>query len=193
MAFKIKTTSPKQYFVRPNQGLIKAGDRQIIHVMMGKVSEVPKTPCKDRFLVQSSPYDGEPTDKFEWKSHFNKDHKCHERKLSCKYITDDVREPTTERPSAEPNKGEGVRQRPPPASKPDKKDDAAAAAPVEEKKPAPVPEKAPTSPGPTTVTPVAPAAPASSSGMQISMFLVLAILMFLVGRYTTHVALPGSE
>merc|ERR1711907_623029 len=91
MAFKIKTTSPKQYFVRPNQGLIKAGDRQIIHVMMGKVSEVPKTPCKDRFLVQSSPYDGEPTDKFEWKSHFDKDHKCHERKLSCKYITDDVR------------------------------------------------------------------------------------------------------
>ena len=34
--------------------------------MMGKVSEVPKERCKDRFLVQSAPYDGVvPNEKFE--------------------------------------------------------------------------------------------------------------------------------
>ena len=51
----IKTTNPKQYFVRPNQDIVEAGQRQVIHVMMGKVSEVPKDKCKDRFKVLSAP------------------------------------------------------------------------------------------------------------------------------------------
>merc|ERR1711871_1422765 len=89
MAFKIKTTNPKQYFVRPNQGVVPGrgpdnnAQRIVIHVMMGKVAEIPKDKCRDRFLVQYAPYDGEmPNEKFEWKKHFTDPaHKPKEIKL----------------------------------------------------------------------------------------------------------------
>merc|ERR1711939_308342 len=53
VAFKVKTTNPKNYFVRPNQGIIRPHEKLAIHAMMGKQSAVPTQRCKDRFLVQS--------------------------------------------------------------------------------------------------------------------------------------------
>eukprot|EP00657_Telonema_sp_P-1_P005973 TRINITY_DN2383_c0_g2_i1.p1 TRINITY_DN2383_c0_g2~~TRINITY_DN2383_c0_g2_i1.p1 ORF type:complete len:117 (+),score=42.37 TRINITY_DN2383_c0_g2_i1:172-522(+) len=50
IAYKIKTTNPKQYFVRPNQGVVKPGERKPIAVMMGKLTSEPTEKCKDKFL-----------------------------------------------------------------------------------------------------------------------------------------------
>merc|ERR1712070_948736 len=119
MAFKIKTTNPKQYFVRPNQGVVKPGEKIVIHVMMGKVAEIPKEKCKDRFLVQSAAYDGElPTDQkpFEWKQHFtDPKHKPDEIKLKCSYITQNdaagVEPGDTTKPAQRPTTDTGLTQR----------------------------------------------------------------------------------
>merc|ERR1711865_1278333 len=69
IAYKIKTTNPKEYFVRPNQGVVQPKERAIIQVMMGKLSQLPKEKCKDKFLVQSCQYEGNipAEDKFDWK------------------------------------------------------------------------------------------------------------------------------
>ncbi|KAK1933999.1 putative vesicle-associated membrane protein [Babesia divergens] len=58
VAFKIKTTAPKGYLVRPSTGVIKAGEQQSIQIILQPLSEVPKT-VNDRFLVQSVPFAGE--------------------------------------------------------------------------------------------------------------------------------------
>ena len=58
IAYKIKTTNPKQYFVRPNQGVVNPGKTKPIGVMMGKLTSEPTEKCKDRFLVESIVYEG---------------------------------------------------------------------------------------------------------------------------------------
>jgi len=205
MAFKIKTTNPRQYFVRPNQGIVPPGERTVIHVMMGKLPEVPKEKCKDRFLVQSAPFDGEVSDSanFQWKAHFtDPKHKPDEIKLKCTYLTDGEAEQTnqgagtTHAPAAV---DDGLRQRtvtakppPMPANASPSKDTKAQAA---TKPAAATPVAAPTtsSGGMSTknITPVSP--PVAKSGPQWSLFLVIAVVFFLVGRYTTHIAIPGLE
>jgi len=183
MAFKIKTTNPKQYFVRPNQGIVKAGEKIVIHVMMGKVHEVPKEKCKDRFLVQSAVYDGElPNDKFEWKSHFtDASHKPDEIKLKCSYITQsETEEPGTKpsRPTTSDAVDSGLHK-------------------VNQGKPATTTkvDAKPSSPVKTAssekIMPMNP--PTQAKGPGYTMWLVIAIMFFLVGRYTTHVAIPGLE
>merc|ERR1711865_752497 len=62
IAFKIKTTNPKQYFVKPNQGVVQPKERAIIQVMMGKLPQLPADKCKDKFLVQTIPYEGNHTE-----------------------------------------------------------------------------------------------------------------------------------
>ncbi|KAL4280115.1 hypothetical protein GQ457_03G021810 [Hibiscus cannabinus] len=55
VAFKIKTTSPKKYFVRPNTGIVMPRDSCIIRVTLQAQSEYPPDmQCKDKFLVQST-------------------------------------------------------------------------------------------------------------------------------------------
>jgi len=180
MAFKIKTTNPKQYFVRPNQGIVKPGEKIVIHVMMGKVSEIPKEKCKDRFLVQSAVYDGElPNEKFEWKTHFtDPTMKPDEIKLKCSYITKDDGEAepakdTKVRPTTE---GDGLRKR-------TTTDTPKAVAAADSKAVAKT----------ATSDKIPPAAPAVQKGPGYTMWLVIAVMFFLVGRYTTHVAIPGLD
>lgn len=51
LAFKVKTTNPKSYLVRPSTGVINVGESATITIQMsGTVSNE-----KDRFLVQSTP------------------------------------------------------------------------------------------------------------------------------------------
>lgn len=55
VAFKVKTTSPKKYFVRPNTGVIHPWDSSIIRVTLQAQKEYPPDmQCKDKFLLQST-------------------------------------------------------------------------------------------------------------------------------------------
>ncbi|KAG0342907.1 phosphatidylinositol-binding protein scs2 [Podila humilis] len=55
IAFKVKTTAPKQYCVRPNSGRIESGQELEVQVQMQAMKEDPPADfkCKDKFLVQS--------------------------------------------------------------------------------------------------------------------------------------------
>ncbi|XP_052171119.1 vesicle-associated protein 2-1-like [Diospyros lotus] len=55
VAFKVKTTSPKKYFVQPNIGVIHPWDSSVIRVTLQSQSENPRDmQCKDKFLLQST-------------------------------------------------------------------------------------------------------------------------------------------
>ncbi|KAF3787631.1 Vesicle-associated protein 2-1 [Nymphaea thermarum] len=55
VAFKIKTTSPKKYFVRPTTGIILPWDSIVVLVTLQAQRECPPDmQCKDKFLVQST-------------------------------------------------------------------------------------------------------------------------------------------
>ncbi|XP_063944865.1 vesicle-associated protein 2-1 [Daucus carota subsp. sativus] len=55
VAFKVKTTSPKKYFVRPNTGVIQPWDSCVIRVTLQAQKEYPPDmQCKDKFLLQST-------------------------------------------------------------------------------------------------------------------------------------------
>ncbi|RDX70251.1 Vesicle-associated protein 2-1, partial [Mucuna pruriens] len=55
VAFKVKTTSPKKYFVRPNTGVVHPWDSCIIRVTLQAQQEYPPDmQCKDKFLLQST-------------------------------------------------------------------------------------------------------------------------------------------
>ncbi|KAF9421655.1 phosphatidylinositol-binding protein scs2 [Podila epigama] len=55
IAFKVKTTAPKQYCVRPNAGRVEPGQELEVQVQMQAMKEDPPADfkCKDKFLVQS--------------------------------------------------------------------------------------------------------------------------------------------
>lgn len=55
VAFKVKTTAPKQYCVRPNCGKIEPGKDVEVLVLLQAMKEDPplETKCRDKFLVQS--------------------------------------------------------------------------------------------------------------------------------------------
>ncbi|ORZ21203.1 PapD-like protein [Absidia repens] len=57
IAFKVKTTAPKLYCVRPNAGIVAAGKSQEVQVMLQPFKEEPPLDqkCKDKFLVQTVP------------------------------------------------------------------------------------------------------------------------------------------
>lgn len=55
VAFKVKTTSPKKYCVRPNIGIVKPNSRSNFTVtMQAQRSMPPDMQCKDKFLIQST-------------------------------------------------------------------------------------------------------------------------------------------
>lgn len=55
IAFKVKTTAPKNYCVRPNSGRIEAGHEVEVSVLLQAMKEdpPPDSRCRDKFLVQS--------------------------------------------------------------------------------------------------------------------------------------------
>ncbi|XP_047322361.1 vesicle-associated protein 2-1-like [Impatiens glandulifera] len=55
VAFKVKTTSPKKYFVRPNSGIVQPWDSSVIRVTLQAQGEYPADmQCNDKFLLQST-------------------------------------------------------------------------------------------------------------------------------------------
>ncbi|EEA27897.1 phosphatidylinositol-binding protein scs2 [Talaromyces marneffei ATCC 18224] len=55
IAFKVKTTAPKHYCVRPNSGRVEPGKHVEVQVLLQAMKEDPPADakCKDKFLVQS--------------------------------------------------------------------------------------------------------------------------------------------
>ncbi|KQJ97379.1 vesicle-associated protein 1-2 [Brachypodium distachyon] len=54
VAFKVKTTSPKKYCVRPNNGVVRPRSTCVVVVtMQAQTIAPPDLQCKDKFLVQS--------------------------------------------------------------------------------------------------------------------------------------------
>ncbi|KAL7183994.1 hypothetical protein ACSBR2_026212 [Camellia fascicularis] len=54
VAFKVKTTNPKKYSVRPNNGVVLPRSTcNVIVTMQAQKEAPPDMQCKDRFLVQS--------------------------------------------------------------------------------------------------------------------------------------------
>ncbi|BGP51768.1 phosphatidylinositol-binding protein scs2 [Rhodotorula kratochvilovae] len=55
IAYKVKTTAPKQYCVRPNSGRIEPGETVDVQVLLQPMKEdpAPGAKCRDKFLVQS--------------------------------------------------------------------------------------------------------------------------------------------
>merc|ERR1712176_38023 len=55
VAFKIKTTTPKKYCVRPSTGFVLPQSKVPVQIMMSSQKEVPAdfNSCRDKFLVQS--------------------------------------------------------------------------------------------------------------------------------------------
>jgi hypothetical protein len=55
VAFKVKTTAPKQYCVRPNSGRIEPGKEVEVTVLLQAMKQDPplEAKCRDKFLVQS--------------------------------------------------------------------------------------------------------------------------------------------
>ncbi|XP_077244840.1 vesicle-associated protein 2-1-like [Tasmannia lanceolata] len=55
VAFKVKTTSPKKYFVRPNTGILQPSDSCVVTVtLQAQLDYPPDMQCKDKFLLQST-------------------------------------------------------------------------------------------------------------------------------------------
>ncbi|PCH40228.1 VAMP-associated protein [Wolfiporia cocos MD-104 SS10] len=56
VAFKVKTTAPKTYCVRPNSGRVEPGETVEVQVMLQAMKEEPplNVKCKDKFLIQST-------------------------------------------------------------------------------------------------------------------------------------------
>ncbi|KAI0095442.1 VAMP-associated protein [Daldinia grandis] len=61
VAFKVKTTAPKQYCVRPNSGRVEPGKEVEVSVILQAMKQEPPpdTKCRDKFLVQSVPITGD--------------------------------------------------------------------------------------------------------------------------------------
>ncbi|PMD43950.1 VAMP-associated protein [Hyaloscypha variabilis F] len=55
IAFKVKTTAPKQYCVRPNSGRVEPGKEVEVTVLLQAMKQEPplEAKCRDKFLVQS--------------------------------------------------------------------------------------------------------------------------------------------
>ncbi|KKK14677.1 hypothetical protein P175DRAFT_0106956 [Aspergillus ochraceoroseus IBT 24754] len=55
VVFKVKTTAPKHYCVRPNSGRIEPGKNVEVQVLLQAMKEqpAPDAKCKDKFLVQT--------------------------------------------------------------------------------------------------------------------------------------------
>lgn len=88
VAFKIKTTNPKKYCVRPNTGIVLPRSSCDIVVTMQAQKDAPtEMQCKDKFLLQSVIAPAGATPKDITAEMFNKDQgKVEECKLKVVYV-----------------------------------------------------------------------------------------------------------
>eukprot|EP00249_Psilotum_nudum_P009837 c22183_g1_i1 orf=269-1006(-) len=90
VAFKVKTTSPKKYCVRPTTGIIlPQGTCDVTVTMQGQQEAPPDMQCKDKFLVQSVISADGVTSKDISQDMFNKEtgKEVYESKLRVVYVS----------------------------------------------------------------------------------------------------------
>ncbi|KAG0259097.1 phosphatidylinositol-binding protein scs2 [Mortierella polycephala] len=92
IAFKVKTTAPKQYCVRPNSGRVEPGQELEVQVQMQAMRQEPPADfkCKDKFLVQSIAITAErekipPTELWPTIEREAKD-QIREKKIRCAFL-----------------------------------------------------------------------------------------------------------
>ncbi|KNC75521.1 hypothetical protein, variant [Sphaeroforma arctica JP610] len=87
--FKVKTTAPKRYCVRPNGGLVNAGETTTVLIILQKVApNVALTnPKKDKFLVQTCIAAASEDPKSLWNN--LPQEQLSEHKLRCVWNVDD--------------------------------------------------------------------------------------------------------
>jgi len=188
IAYKIKTTNPKQYYVRPNQGVVQPNERRNIAVMMGKLTEVPTGNCKDKFLVQSIEYSGKLPDetkgeKFDWRHDVTENPTYagvtpDECRLRCAYSTGHPATASSPK-AAEPSPAPATTTTTSGLEKRSSKND-----------PVKAPAAAPAVPK-TSTTMSQNNKPAAKASTSYSMYLIVAVLFFLVGRFTHEIEIPG--
>ncbi|KAK4045888.1 phosphatidylinositol-binding protein scs2, partial [Microbotryomycetes sp. JL201] len=92
VAYKVKTTAPKQYCVRPNSGRIEPGETVEVQVLLQPMKEepAPGTKCRDKFLVQSVVIDTAKQDlnlQELWSTVEKQDKtSIHEQKIRCAFL-----------------------------------------------------------------------------------------------------------
>lgn len=95
VVFKIKTTAPKQYCVRPNSGRIEPGQEVEVQVLLQAMKEEPPTDfrCRDKFLVQSTIISAEHESSsisVLWSAVESKNRDdIHEKKIRCVFLPAD--------------------------------------------------------------------------------------------------------
>ncbi|KAL9245266.1 hypothetical protein vseg_018939 [Gypsophila vaccaria] len=92
VAFKVKTTNPKKYCVRPNTGIVLPHSTHDLLVTMQEQKEGPDDmQCKDRFLLQSAITSPETTIKDITSDMFKKEsgNMVDEYKLKVTYVSPD--------------------------------------------------------------------------------------------------------
>ncbi|KAG2677617.1 hypothetical protein I3760_12G106200 [Carya illinoinensis] len=90
VAFKVKTTNPKKYCVRPNTGIVLPRSTCDVTVTMQAQKEAPPDmQCKDKFLLQSAKANNGATTKDITPEMFNKEagHAVEECKLRVVYVS----------------------------------------------------------------------------------------------------------
>ncbi|XP_048447579.1 vesicle-associated protein 1-2 isoform X1 [Pyrus x bretschneideri] len=89
VAFKVKTTNPKKYCVRPNTGVVLPRSTcHVIVTMQAQKEAPPDMQCKDKFLLQSVKTNDGATTKDVTPEVFNKEagHVVEECKLRVVYV-----------------------------------------------------------------------------------------------------------
>ncbi|XWS49743.1 hypothetical protein CRYUN_Cryun12cG0029100 [Craigia yunnanensis] len=90
VAFKVKTTNPKKYCVRPNSGIVLPGSTcDVIVTMQAQKEAPPDMQCRDKFLLQSVKVNDGVTPKDITAEMFNKEagHVVDECKLRVVYVS----------------------------------------------------------------------------------------------------------
>ncbi|KAE8730689.1 Vesicle-associated protein 1-4 [Hibiscus syriacus] len=90
VAFKVKTTNPKKYCVRPNTGVVlPLSTCDVVVTMQAQKEAPPDMQCRDKFLLQSVKANDGATAKDITAEMFNKEagHEVEESKLRVVYVS----------------------------------------------------------------------------------------------------------
>jgi len=92
--FKIMTTNPSRFFIRPNQGLLMPHTKKMVNFVMTKQDESPTRQSKDKYLLNASTYlshayNGDATeDTFTWTALDQSVHDIHKCKVPVQFAED---------------------------------------------------------------------------------------------------------
>ncbi|EPS31195.1 hypothetical protein PDE_06150 [Penicillium oxalicum 114-2] len=106
VVFKVKTTAPKHYCVRPNSGRIEPGQQVDVQVLLQAMKEEPplEQKCKDKFLVQSVAVADADLDQSNVTAVFEKASKAsiNERKIRVNWLQADAAQSPPQPPASQP-------------------------------------------------------------------------------------------